>query len=84
MTVTNSEQGIRPNVLFPPAFRHENITLRFSQQGEKTTMKRTLLAVFAALLFLNTLAMPIAAHADGGSGGGGCNPNDANCKPVAQ
>lgn len=34
-------------------------------------MKRTLLVVAAALLFLNTLVVPTVAHADGGPTVGG-------------
>jgi len=40
---------------------------------EKTTVKRTLLVVAAALMFLNTVVVPTVARADGGIGnvGGG-------------
>jgi hypothetical protein len=46
---------------------------------EKTTVKRMLLVVAAALMFLNTFVVPTVAHADGvGStscgGHGGCKP----------
>jgi hypothetical protein len=44
---------------------------------EKTTVKRMLLVVAAALLFLNTLVVPTVAHADGMGGNtctGGCKP----------
>jgi hypothetical protein len=34
-------------------------------------VKRMLLVVAAALMFLNTLAVPTVAHADGGPGGYG-------------
>ena len=44
-------------------------------------MKRMLLVVATALLFLNTLAVPTVAHADGGSGGGNCSGSTGNCKP---
>jgi len=39
-------------------------------------MKRILLIVAAALLFVNTLAVPTVVHADGmpACGGGGCKP----------
>jgi hypothetical protein len=33
-------------------------------------VKRTLLVVAAALMFLNTLVVPTVAHADGGPGAG--------------
>jgi hypothetical protein len=35
---------------------------------EKTTVKRALLVVAAALIFVNTLVVPTIAHADGGVG----------------
>lgn len=43
-------------------------------------MKRILLVVAAALMFLNTLVTPIVAHADGGGLGGNCGGNSV-CKP---
>ena len=43
-------------------------------------MKRTLLVVAAALMFLNTLIIPPVAHADGGPMGSNCDGNSA-CKP---
>jgi hypothetical protein len=44
-------------------------------------MKRVLLVVAAALMLLNTLAMPTIAHADGGGNGGtNCGGNSV-CKP---
>jgi hypothetical protein len=43
-------------------------------------VKRTLLVVAAALMFLNTLVIPTVAHADGGAGGTNCGGN-AMCKP---
>jgi hypothetical protein len=46
---------------------------------EKITVKRTLLVLAAALMFLNTLAVPIA-RADGGGGGGNCGGSSL-CKP---
>lgn len=42
-------------------------------------MKRTLLVLAAALLFLNTLVIPVAAYADGGAGGTSC--GGKMCKP---
>jgi hypothetical protein len=42
-------------------------------------VKRTLLMVAAALLFLNALVIPTVAHADGGGTGGGC--GTTLCKP---
>jgi hypothetical protein len=53
--------------------------LAFPKQGE-TTVKRTLLVVAAALMFLNTLVVPTVAHADGQSTGGNCSGQVA-CKP---
>jgi hypothetical protein len=43
---------------------------------EKITVKRMLLVVAAALMFLNTLVVPTVAHADGtpACGGGYCKP----------
>jgi len=43
-------------------------------------VKRTLLVVAAALMFLNTLVIPTVAHADGGANGTNCGGN-AMCKP---
>ncbi|MGA8430423.1 MAG: hypothetical protein WB729_11425 [Candidatus Sulfotelmatobacter sp.] len=43
-------------------------------------MKRTLLALFAAVLFLNTLVIPTVAHADGQAGGGNCS-GQTSCRP---
>jgi len=43
-------------------------------------VKRALLVVAAALMFLSTLAVPTVAHADGGAGGTNCGGN-AGCKP---
>jgi hypothetical protein len=48
----------------------------FPAQGENT-VKRTLLIVAAALMFLNTFVIPTVAHADG-MGGQGC---PGGCKP---
>jgi hypothetical protein len=44
-------------------------------------MKRTLLIIAAVLMFLNTIAVPTVAHADGGSGGGNCSGGSAMCRP---
>ena len=44
-------------------------------------MKKALLAVFAAVLFFNTLVIPTVAPADGGSGGANCDGSTSNCKP---
>ena len=44
-------------------------------------MKRTLLAVAIALMFLNTLVVPTVAHADGGGGGGNCSGSSGMCRP---
>jgi hypothetical protein len=42
---------------------------------EKTSVKRLLLVVAAALMFLNTVAVPTVAHADGTpSCNGACKP----------
>ena len=57
----------------------ENITVRFSKQGE-TTVKRTLLIVAAAVMFLSTLVIPTVARADGGAGSTNCGGNSV-CKP---
>lgn len=42
-------------------------------------MKRTLLVLAAALLFLNTLVVPTLVHADGNPTGTSC--NGGMCKP---
>jgi hypothetical protein len=44
-------------------------------------VKRALLVVAAAVLFVSTLAVPTVVHADGGSGGGNCDGSTGNCKP---
>ncbi len=46
------------------------------QNKEKITVKRMLLVAAVALMFLNTLAVPTVAHADGNvsSPGGGAKP----------
>ena len=43
-------------------------------------MKRMLLVAAAALMFLNTLVLPIVARADGGGAGTTCGGNGL-CKP---
>ncbi|MGA8503549.1 MAG: hypothetical protein WB683_18495 [Candidatus Sulfotelmatobacter sp.] len=43
-------------------------------------MKRILLVVAAALLFVNTLVIPTVVRADGGPGGTSCGGNGV-CKP---
>ncbi|HXY01013.1 MAG TPA: hypothetical protein VEI54_08840 [Candidatus Limnocylindrales bacterium] len=42
-------------------------------------MKRMLLVLAAAVVLLNTLAIPTIAHADGGAGGTNC--GGKMCKP---
>jgi hypothetical protein len=44
-------------------------------------VKRVLLVVAAALMFLNTLVIPTVAHADGGAGGTSCGGGSGMCKP---
>jgi hypothetical protein len=44
-------------------------------------MKRNLLIIAAVLMFLNTIAVPTVAHADGGSAGGNCSGNSGLCRP---
>jgi hypothetical protein len=44
-------------------------------------VKRALLVVAAALMFLSTLAVPTVAHADGGAGGTSCGGGSGMCKP---
>ncbi len=44
-------------------------------------MKRTLLILAAAVLFLNTLVIPTVAHADGGAGATSCGGGNNMCKP---
>ena len=58
---------------------HESITAQFPTQGE-FTVKRTLMIVAAALMFLNTLVIPTVAHADG-VGGTNCGGGAGVCKP---
>jgi hypothetical protein len=42
-------------------------------------VKRALMVLAAAVLFLNTLVIPTVAHADGGGAGAGC--GGTMCKP---
>jgi len=44
-------------------------------------VKRALLVVAAAAMFLSTLAVPTIAHADGGAGGTSCSGGNSMCKP---
>jgi hypothetical protein len=44
-------------------------------------VKRALLVVAAALMFLSTLAVPTIAHADGGVGTTSCGGGNNMCKP---
>ena len=44
-------------------------------------MKRILLTLAVALMFLNSLVIPTAAHADGGGGSTSCNGGSGLCKP---
>lgn len=44
-------------------------------------MKRTLLAIAAALLFLNSFVIPTVANADGIPGGTNCGGGNGMCKP---
>ncbi|MGA8272242.1 MAG: hypothetical protein WB919_11840 [Candidatus Sulfotelmatobacter sp.] len=44
-------------------------------------MKRTLLMLAAAVLFLSTFVVPTVTHADGGLPNGNCSGQDSNCKP---
>jgi hypothetical protein len=43
-------------------------------------VKRILLVVAAALMFINTLVIPSVVHADGGANGTNCGGNSM-CKP---
>jgi hypothetical protein len=44
-------------------------------------MKRLLLVLGMAVLFLNTLVIPTAVRADGGGGGTLCGGGNNTCKP---
>ena len=44
-------------------------------------MKRALLIIGAAELFLNTLVIPTVVRADGGGGTTSCGSNGTICKP---
>jgi hypothetical protein len=55
------------------------VSRRSFPNKEKTIVKRVLLAVAAAVLFLNSFVIPTVAHADGipqgtNCGGGYCKP----------
>jgi hypothetical protein len=51
------------------------------QSKEKTIVKRVLLVLGAALLFLNTLVVPTVVRADGGGGSGTNCGGNTICKP---
>jgi hypothetical protein len=61
--------------------KHETITINFLIQGENNSMKRTLLIIATVLMFLNTIAVPTVAHADGGGGGSNCSGSSGLCRP---
>ncbi len=44
-------------------------------------VKRILLLLAAAVLFLSTMIVPSVAHADGGPLGGGCSGSSSSCRP---
>ncbi len=44
-------------------------------------MKKALLAIAAAVLFLNTFVIPTVAHADGIPSGTNCGGGNNMCKP---
>lgn len=44
-------------------------------------MKRVLLVLGAAVMFLSTLVTPTVVRADGGIGGTSCGSNGSICKP---
>lgn len=44
-------------------------------------MKRVLLALGTAVLFINALVIPTLVHADGGGGTTSCGSNGSICKP---
>ncbi len=48
---------------------------------EKPKVKRILLVLGTAVLFLNTFVAPTIAMADGGAGGTSCNGSTNTCKP---
>lgn len=56
------------------------VSRRSFKNKEKNTVKKTLLAIAAAILFLNTFVVPTVAHADGIPGGTSCGGNSM-CKP---
>jgi hypothetical protein len=56
------------------------VSRSISQSQEKTTMKRVLLVLGAAVLFLNTLVIPTVVRADGGGTGTNCG-GKSMCKP---
>jgi hypothetical protein len=65
--VTNSEQ-LRAYFGFSDEEGRMKVSRFAFPHKEKTTVKRALLAVAAALLFLSTFVVPTIAHADGGFG----------------
>jgi hypothetical protein len=44
-------------------------------------VKRILLTLAVAVLFINTLVVPTAVRADGGTGTTSCGSNGTGCKP---
>ena len=67
--------------LFRRSGTHDTITEQFSNTRRKTTVKRILLTLAVALMFLNTLVVPTVAHADGGGGSTSCGGGNNVCKP---
>jgi hypothetical protein len=76
MDVTNSEQDKGLKCCFPHV-RAMKVSRFALPNKEKTTVKRILIVVAAALMLLNTLVVPTVAKADG-VGGTKCS---AGCKP---
>ena len=56
------------------------VSPRKSPYKEKTTVKKVLLALAAAVILLNTLVVPNVARADG-PGGTNCTGSVGYCKP---
>lgn len=57
------------------------MTVQILSPKEKTTVKRVLLVLGAAVLFLNALVIPTVVRADGGGGTGTNCGGGQICKP---
>jgi hypothetical protein len=75
LRIPNAQGFANPS---PEIFPAMKLSRSNSQSKGENTMKRMLLVLAAAVLFLNTLVVPTVVHADGV---GGTNCGGKMCKP---